>query len=78
MKIKWYDANICVPKKTGTYIVVYGEHSLYMTTLDWSARHSGWNLLDDSMSRENEILEVRAWAEMPSVDEIREEMNREE
>ena len=78
MKIKWYDANTCVPKKTGTYIVAYGESLLTVTTLDWSARYSGWNLLDNAMSRENEILDVMAWAETPSIDEIREEMNREE
>ena len=78
MKIKWYNADVCVPKKTGTYIVAYGESLLTVTTLGWSARYSGWNLSDNSMSRENEICGVRAWAEMPSIDEIREEMNREE
>jgi hypothetical protein len=65
-------------KKTGTYIVVYGEPLMHVTSLDWSARHSGWNLSDDIMSRRNEICGIRAWAEMPSIDEIREELNREE
>jgi hypothetical protein len=78
MKIKWYDANICVPKKTGTYIVAYGESLLTVNTLGWSARHSGWNLSDDIMSRRNEICGIKAWAELPSIDEIRKEVSREE
>lgn len=78
MKIKWYDANICVPKKTGTYIVVYGESLLTVTTLDWSSRHNAWNTSDREANPENAIEGIDAWAELPSPDELREELNREE
>lgn len=78
MKIRWFDAAVCVPKESGTYLTVSGISELSFTSLDWSAKNRAWNVADNSGDLSTEIKDVTAWAVLPSPEELREELSREE
>ena len=58
MKIRWFDAAVCVPKESGTYLTVSGISELSFTSLDWSAKNRAWNVADNSGAREAVCIRV--------------------
>lgn len=77
MTIKWHTG---LPKKSGMYLACYLIESddPIITTLAYSAKYKQFNMRDRYSQEESDKLAIDfidAWAERPSAEELRGEIN---